>query len=332
MHKKEFSLIKKCLKKASNIFIIGHKDIDLDAFGAAIGIYCYASLNKKDAYIILDDKKLEDSVKKVIDSYSSKINIVKSGDINITIDSDSLLVIVDTNKKYLLQNPDIIEKFNNIIIIDHHGIGSDTVDLENALLFIDYNASSTCEIITNMLENDNLIVDKDVATTILAGIVLDTNNFVIKTNSSTYHAAYYLSNCGADSKAVQYLLKQNIKEYIEMQKVITEVKIVKKIAISKGLQTRIYRREDLAKIADTILLFNNIEASFVVGKIDGGIGISARSMGNINIGKIMEQFGGGGDNHEAAAKIKDKSLNEVITEITKIAKKIKEEENESSIH
>ena len=126
----------------------------------------------------------------------------------------------------------------------------------------------------------------------------------------------------SDSRGVQYLLKQDIKEYVEMQKVITEVKVIKKIAISKGLQTKVYRREDLAKIADTILLFNNIEASFVIGKIDNGVGISSRSMGNINVGQIMEEFGGGGDNHEAAAKITDRSLNEVFSEVTKKAKKL----------
>ena len=201
-------------------------------------------------------------------------------------------------------------------------MGIDTINIPQAHLFIDASASSTCEIITGLFEYENYVLEPTVATTILAGIVLDTNNFIIKTDKETYHAAYYLAKCGADSRGVQYLLKQDIKEYVEMQKVITEVKVIKKIAISKGLQTKVYRREDLAKIADTILLFNNIEASFVIGKIDNGVGISSRSMGNINVGQIMEEFGGGGDNHEAAAKITDRSLNEVFSEVTKKAKKL----------
>lgn len=322
MQKKEFALIKKYLKKSSNVFIMGHKDIDLDAFGAAIGMYCYASYHKKEAYVILDDKKVETGVKKALEAYEEKINIIKSKEIDNLIDNRSLLFIVDVNKEQLLQNPNCLSKFNNIIVIDHHDTAKDSINYENALLFIDNSSSSTCEIITKMLKNDNYLINSEIATTILAGIVLDTNNFVIKTDADTYYAAYYLGKCGADSRKVQYLLKQDIKEYIEMQKVITEVKVIKKIAISKGLQTRKYRREDLAKIADTILLFNNIEASFVVGKIDKGIGISARSMGNINVGKIMEEFGGGGDNHEAAARILDRSLNEMVSEITKIAKKL----------
>ena len=301
---------------------MGHKDVDLDAFGAAIGKCCYAFSKNKTSYIILDDKKLETSVKKVIEQYSKSLNVIKSKGIDELLDDKSLLVIVDVNKKSLLQNNEVLEKFKNIIVTDHHGVSIDTINIPQAHLFIDTSASSTCEIITGLFEYENYVLEPTVATTILAGIVLDTNNFIIKTDKETYHAAYYLAKCGADSRGVQYLLKQDIKEYVEMQKVITEVKVIKKIAISRGLQTKVYRREDLAKIADTILLFNNIEASFVIGKIDNGVGISSRSMGNINVGQIMEEFGGGGDNHEAAAKITDKSLNEVFSEVTKKAKKL----------
>ena len=322
MYKKDLLFIKKQIKKASNIFIMGHKYIDVDAFGASLGFYCYATLNKKNAYIVLDDKKLEKSVQTNIDYYKDKINIIKSVSVQKMVNKKSLLIIVDTTKKPLLQNSDILNLFSNIIVVDHHSMGHDSIDGENAVIINDLEASSTCEMLVSMLDSDNYLLPSDVATTVLAGIVLDTNNFVIRTNENTYYAAYYLARCGADSREVQYLFKEDIKEYIEMQKVITEVKVVKKIAISKGLQTKMYRREELAKIADTILLFKNIEASFVIGKTDNGIGVSARSMGNINIGEIMEEFGGGGDCHEAATLIKDASLNEVVDRIIKRARKM----------
>lgn len=322
MHKSEFKRINKCFKRSSKVFVMGHKDTDLDAFGATIGICCYATSKNKYSYVILDDKKLESSVKKVIEQYNDDICIIKSNEVKKYIDQKSLLVIVDVNKKSLLQNSGILTEFNNILIIDHHGTGLDTIDLSQAQFLIDTTASSTCEIIASLFEYENYILDPNVATTMLAGIVLDTNNFIIKTDMETYRSAYYLSRCGADSRRVQYLLKQNIKEYIEMQKVITEVRVINKIAISRGLQTKTYRREDLAKIADTILLFNNIEASFVIGKVDGGIGISSRSMGDINVGEVMEKYGGGGDNHEAATKICDKTLNEIFNLIIKEAKKL----------
>lgn len=321
MQGKDLKNIKKILKKASNIYIMGHKGIDLDAFGAALGIYCYASYLKKEANIVIDERKLESSTSKAVTGFRTKINIIKSKEIKERYDDNSLLVIVDTNKQFLLQNPKTLDEFNNVIVIDHHSISDTSISNENIRLFVDTQYSSTCEMITQMLINDNYYIDSEIATMLLAGIVLDTNNFVIKTDTNTYYAAYYLSKCGANSTKVQYLLKQDIKEYINMQKVITDVVVIKNIAISRGLQTQIYRREDLAKIADTILLFSNIEASFVVGKIDGGIGVSARSMGNIDVGKLLESFGGGGDNHEAATKITDKSLNEVFDSIIKLSKK-----------
>jgi c-di-AMP phosphodiesterase-like protein len=151
----------------------------------------------------------------------------------------------------------------------------------------------------------------------LSGIVLDTCNFTVKTNSNTYQAAYYLTENKADPKKVQYYLKQDIKDYIVRQKVITEVKVMKdKYAVSVAPAKIKYKREELAKIADTLLQFNNIEASFVLGnRIDGGIGLSARSEGLVNVGNIAEMLGGGGDNHDAAAQIKDKTLTEVEEEL-----------------
>ena len=104
MHKEDFKIIKKCFKKSSKVFIMGHKDVDLDAFGAAIGMCCYAFSKNRTSYIILDDKKLETSVKKVIEQYSKSLNIIKSKGIDELLDDKSLLVIVDVNKKSLLQN------------------------------------------------------------------------------------------------------------------------------------------------------------------------------------------------------------------------------------
>lgn len=320
--KNEFNYIKKKIKKANQIYIIGHKFIDLDAYGAAIGMYYYIINLKKRSRIILDDTKLESSVKKVINMFSDKVDIVKSKNIDVVDDKD-LLIIVDTNKQNLISNVKLLSKFNNIIIIDHHKVDENTISNDKTYQFIDTTASSTCEIITKQLILENISINKLISTALLSGIVLDTNNFTLRTNSDTYYCAYYLSRCGADSKMVQYILKQNINEYINIQKVITDVNVIKNVAFSKGLQTQVYRREELAKIADTLLLFNNIEASFVVGKVSGGIGISARSMGKIDVGTILNKFNGGGDIHEAAAIIEDSSLNKVYSDVVDSIKKIK---------
>lgn len=309
--------IKKLIGKADEVYIMGHKHIDLDALGACLGMYEYVVHQKKDGYIIIDDEAFELSSRKVIDKAKFKINIINSNQMNDMISKKSILILVDMNKKFLAQNPEVIDYFQNIIVIDHHDRGELTLD--RGIVIIDTQAASTTEMISDFLIYNKIPLSEDLATYLLAGIVLDTNNFVVKTDENTFKVAYLLTKNGASPKKVQYLLKQDLNEYIERQKVITDVKVFGKVALTKGLQKVIYKREDLAKIADTLLFFNKIEASFVIGRIsDDEMGVSARSMGNINVGKIMEKFGGGGDAHEAATRIKVdrlKDLEEGLEEI-----------------
>ena len=132
--------------------------------------------------------------------------------------------------------------------------------------------------------------------------------------------AYYLASFGADPKKVQYYLKQNIKEYIARQKVITNIEIIKeKYAVTTGVEKIRYKREELAKIASTLIQFNDIEASFVIGwNQDNKVGISARSEGRLNVGKVMEKLGGGGDDHDAATQLEATSIQEVKTKLLAI--------------
>lgn len=313
--------IKKKIKKSKNVFIVAHQNLDLDALGACVGMSSIISHFNKPNYIIIDDKKHELGVKKILDEIKDKVKIIKSEDISKYHYEKSLLIIVDTNKAHLLQNDKIIEHFNDIIILDHHQETSQTIAAKYSI--INEEASSACEIITNLIKEYNVELTKQVATIVLSGIVLDTNNFVVKTDVDTYHAAYYLSKQKADPRKVQYYLKQDIKDYIIRQKVITEVEIINdKYALSVAPDKIKYKREELAKIADTLLQFNNIEASFVLGnRIDGGVGLSARSEGTVNVGEIAEKLGGGGDNYDAAAHIKDLTLKKAKDELIKLLNK-----------
>ena len=295
--------IKRIIKKANEIYIMGHRRIDLDALGACLGLYYYVTNLGKDSYIIIDDDTLELSSKKIIEKVKYNTNFITSVQVNDIVGKNSLLILVDFNKKFLAQSPEIIDYFDNVIIIDHHDIGFGSI--ENALQIIDTKASSTCEMISYFLCMNRVPIKCEMPTYLLAGIVLDTNNFVVKSTKDTFKIAHYLTEVGASSKKVQYILKQDLREYIERQKVITNVEIIGKIAYTKGISRVIYKREDLAKIADTLLFFNKIEASFVMGSISKDeVGISARSMGNINVGKIMEQLDGGGNAVEAATVFK----------------------------
>lgn len=320
--------LKRALRRSKTIFLMAHKDLDLDALGSSIGLYTILKKKKKDCYIILDDKKHEIGVQKVLIELEGYVKIIKSSDVETyknPRDSKNLLIILDTNKADLVQNKDILKKIQNKLIIDHHDIGKTAI--KDATKIIDNQVSSTCEMITELIEYYDVEMEPYYATVLLAGIVLDTNNFTLKTTSDTYYSAYYLSSLGASAKKVQYLLKQDIIEYTERQKLLADIETIgEKVAFTKATPYTIYRREDLAKVADTLLFFNNIEASFVIGKIGKDtIGISARSLGNYDIIHILEKLGGGGDNYNGAAKFE----HETISKVEQLLKKaIKEQEGE----
>lgn len=316
--------LNKYLKKANNIFIMAHKDLDLDALGSSIGMYTILTKKKKKCFLIIDDKEHELGVSKILKELEGCLNIIKSSDLDSKLDKSenkNLLLILDTNKKDLVQSETTLKKISKKVVIDHHSPGKTTI--KDAFLIIDEEASSTCEMITSLIETYDIELESYYATILLSGIVLDTNNFTLKTTADTYYSAYFLASLGASAKKVQYLLKQDLEEYTERQKLLTRIEILdSKIAFTKATPYTIYRREDLAKIADTLLFFNNIEASFVIGKIGKDtVGISARSLGNFDISTILANLGGGGDDYNGAVKFDKKNISEVEELLKKEIKK-----------
>lgn len=315
----KYKNITKDINAASTIFIVSHKDLDLDALGACFGMYQYVESLNKTVYFIFDDSKSEKAVSKVLKETRNNVKFISSEKAKELKNRDSLLIILDTNKEYLLQTPGVNNLFDNKIIIDHHEEGDGTI--KDSLTVIDIDASSTCEMITEFLSLNKFTIDSNLATILLSGIVLDTNNYVLKTDSNTFYYSYYLTTCGANPSKVQYLLKQDLNKYIKRQKMITNVRIINNVAVTKGVASEIYNREEIARTADSLLLFDGIEASFVIANIDKNtIGISARSMGKINVGQVLSMFGGGGDINLAAAKIKESTINKVEKEMLKILK------------
>lgn len=322
---KERGKFNKAIRKAKNIFLMAHKDLDLDALGSSIGMYTVLKKKRKKIYIIIDDRTHEPGVEKVLRELEGCIEVIKSENLDEYLHprkKKNLLIILDTNKKDLVQSEIALKKIENKLVIDHHDTGKTTI--KDATMIIDRKVSSTCEMITSLIEYYDVEIDSYYATILLSGIVLDTNNYTLNTTAETYYTSYYLASLGASAKKVQYLLKQDIGEYTERQKLMSAIETIDgKIAFTKASPYTKYRREDLAKVADTLLFFNNIEASFVIGHLNKDtVGLSARSLGNYDIEKILVKVGGGGDSTQGAAKFEGKTLSEV----EKLLKeKIKEE-------
>lgn len=320
---KERKKLNKSVRNAKNIFLMAHKNLDLDALGSSIGMNMILKRKKKNCYIIIDDKNHEPGVEKVLRELEGCITIIKSSEIEeylLPSKSKNLLIILDTNKKDLVQSKDVLNKIENKLIIDHHDLGKTTI--KDAIIIDDNKVSSTCEMITSLIEYYDVEIESYYATILLSGIVLDTNNFTLNTTAETFYAAYYLSSLGASAKKVQYLLKQNIEEYTERQKLLSGIETIDgKVAFTKATPYMQYRRDDLARVADTLLFFNNIEASFVIGKVGKDtIDLSARSLGNFDISKILIKLGGGGDAYNGAATFEKTTISKVEQELKKLLK------------
>lgn len=320
---KERRKLNKAIRGAKTIFLMAHKNLDLDALGSQIGMYMILKRKKKKCYIIIDDKTHEMGVEKVLRELEGCIDIIHSEELDEHLyprASKNLLIILDTNKKGLVQSEEVLSKIKNKLIIDHHDTGKTTI--KDATLIIDNKTSSTCEMIANLIEYYDVEIESYYATIILSGIVLDTNNYTLNTNAETYYTSYFLASLGASAKKVQYLLKQNIEEYAERQKLLSSIETINgNVAFTKATPYMQYRREELAKVADTLLFFNNIEASFVIGKISKDtIGVSARSLGNYDISSILEKMGGGGDATSGAAIFEKTTISKVEQELKKIIK------------
>ena len=313
----------RAVRRSKNIFLMAHKNLDLDALGSCIGLYRVLKKRKKRCFIIIDDQQHEPGVEKVLRELEGCLDIVKSDNLGEFLhprEKKNLLIILDTNKTELVQSKDALKKISKKIIIDHHDLGKSTI--KDALMINDSKVSSTCEMIASLIEYYDVEIDSYYATILLSGIVLDTNNYTLNTTAETFYMSYYLATLGASAKKVQYLLKQDIEEYTERQKLLSEIQTIDgHIAITKASPYTIYRREELAKVADTLLFFNNIEASFVIGKTGKDtIGLSARSLGTYDITKILEKLGGGGDNTSGAAKFEETTISKVEQELKRIIK------------
>ena len=309
-----FNSLTQLIKDHNNILIMTHKNPDFDGMGSALGLQQVINSFKKESFICINNSEKNNSLKKCYDLIKENnlyFNTIKKSNVDKIINDDTLLIILDTHKQEMVEIPELVNKIKNIIIIDHHIKNKDYIK-DAKISYINEGLSSTVEFMANYIKYLNKQIDPLFATFMLVGLEIDTNNFRLKTTDKTYEAASYLIRLGADNILKQELLQENKESYIRRQKLIEKSYMVNKKMTICVLDSKIYENKDLASIAEELLQFENVEASFAIGKISKDIvGISARSIGKINVEEIMAKLGGGGHYTEAATQIKDKSIKEV---------------------
>ena len=303
--------------RSDNVLIMGHRYGDFDSFGAAIGvariaITCGVKVN---IAVEMRDKNLEPCIKMMQTTEPYAQMFVDNADGLDLIGKDTLLVLVDHNDPIRSQFADIASKVSNIVVIDHHR-KVDTFHESVSLYYVEPSASSTCELVTEMLESaissQNLL--KEEADMMLAGLLLDTKQFTRNTGTRTFGAAQYLRGAGANPTDVYSLFKTAPDDLIKESRFHTAINIYRSnvaLASCEGETDETYRII-ASKAADKMLTLKGIEAAFTLVKIGDQIHISGRSSGTINVQLILEKLHGGGHFDVAGAQVVNESVLNVL--------------------
>ena len=302
------------IRDSSRVLIMGHRYADLDALGASVGICYLARKAGIKANIVIDEdnnaaKKLLARMKQEAEYRSVFISPQEA---MLKADGHTLLVILDTNRPEQIENADILDACNRVAVIDHHRVSSTYIH-NAALGFIEPYASSTCELITEIIQEltEKSDITKAEAEAILSGIVLDTKSFTIRTGERTFDAAAYLRRCGADTAEVKKLLQNEMGDTISKYKILQCAELYRNIAIAVPEEPQ--NRIVAAQAADELLNISGVEASIVIApNVNGGVFVSSRSIGELNVQIIMEKLGGGGNRGAAAAQMDDITLQEAV--------------------
>lgn len=315
--------LKQLIERSENVYIMGHKNPDMDAIGAAIGCL-RATLNRnKEGYIVLE--KSNPSIDNLIDRMKEEEpeiyeKVISRETALNRIKHSSLLVLVDNHKPSFTECPELLEKTNQIVVIDHHRRGKEFVD-NPVLQYVEPYASSTCELITEMLTymSSDLNLTHFEADALMSGIVVDTKNFSFQTGVRTFEAASVLKRAGANMIKVKALFQDDLDTMVYRAEVIHNTKMIHdNIAVSRFDKESNNSVLVAAQAADALLDINGIDASFVLTINDGKTHISGRSRGEVvSVQLILEKIGGGGHLNMAGAQLDTTDLDEaekILTE------------------
>lgn len=311
--------LEELIQEATDVMVMGHTNGDIDSMGASLGIYRLAKTLNKPVHIVNNTfgASLSNFMESVHEEEEYKEAFYNRNEAIDNIQKETLLIVVDTNKRNYAEVPELLETANKIVVIDHHRRSADYID-EAVLTFHEVYASSASELVTELIQ----YASKDVnlttieAESLYAGIMVDTKNFTFKTGVRTFEAAAYLRKSSVDIIKVKKWFQSDLEGYNTIADIVKNAEIYKEsIAIS------IYDKKDkdagliCAKAADELLTISDITASFVIGQLGDKVCISGRSIGDINVQIILEKLGGGGHITLAGAQVEGMTQEEVKQEL-----------------
>jgi c-di-AMP phosphodiesterase-like protein len=327
------------IEGSKDVFIMPHIATDLDALGSAIGVLEMALAKNKKTRIVLDFNNMDQTCHKVINMLNQEYiklleYIIDPDDALYESSEDSLLIIVDHHSTVQTIEPRLVDRTKHIVVIDHHR-RIDNVLSDVLINYVEPYASSSVELVTEMIDlyEEKVTIDPFEATIMLAGMLIDTNNFSYRTGARTFEAAARLKRFGADPFKARLMLRESLDDIRTKTNLINQARIVSNhFAITQLPEQDLTDRVQLAKTADELLKIDNIIGSFAIGNIGNGeIGLSARSVDKFNVSIIMEQFGGGGHLNNAAAQVKETSIIEVAERIEAIINETYKEESQMKL-
>ncbi|MDD7511505.1 MAG: DHH family phosphoesterase [Peptostreptococcaceae bacterium] len=314
--------LKALIRQSKKVFIMGHKNSDMDAFGSSLGIYRLCRLCDREAYIVIST--VNNSLQLIYNQAeeSEQYNFIDGVKAKELIDEDCLIIVVDTHRISYVDTGELLEMTSNLAVIDHHRRAEDFIK-DATLTYIESYASSTAELVTEILQysGQKKMLVKLEAEALLAGMTIDTNRFAVKTGVRTFEAAAYLRRSGADTTEVKRFFQTDMDAFKTRAKCIAAAKFY-----DDGVATSVCEGENLdaqvinSQVADELLNIRGIKASFVAGRNQFGTTvISARSLGEVNVQVIMEKLGGGGHLTTAGAQVSE-SPEEVIEKVREIVR------------
>ncbi|MFU0799974.1 MAG: DHH family phosphoesterase [Xylanivirga thermophila] len=301
--------LRQLMEQSSEVLIMSHEVPDLDSIGSALGIYRCAQYIDKGAHIVLNisNASVDRLVKKLLQIDDYKDIFITGDQAMDRIDKRTLLVVVDTHRPSFTEVPQLVKMAEKVVVIDHHRRSVE--GMENAILtYLEPYASSTSELVTEMTQyfGEKVKLSNIEADALLAGITMDTKNFIFKTGVRTFEAASFLRRSGADPTSIRQLFQDDMDTYVARADAVRDAEIVYP-GIAIAICPPDIKNAPLiaAQAADNLLTIRGIHTSFVLCKNGDEIMISARSLGNVNVQVVLEKLGGGGHLTMAGAQISD---------------------------